>query len=153
MSLHVKAQKQHVKNASTEGMERTVYEWIRLDDGRWDQAFEQFGNRPVAVPFKGNCFGETPYTGNHSADVLPGQTQYDAYDALIFLKPLEETRFSAHTKFYYSEEFKEELEHRVRVMHGHELDDFLHRNQAASIKDYVEKLSESVPASPNPLVK
>lgn len=153
MSLHVKAQKQRVENATTEGMERMVYEWIRLDDGRWDQAFERFSNRPVAVPFKGNCFGETPYTGNHSADVLPGQTQFDAYDALIFLKPLEETRFSAHTKFYYSEEFKEELEHRVRVMHGHELNDFLHRNEAASITDYVEKLSESVPESPNPLVK
>ncbi|MDZ7722895.1 MAG: hypothetical protein U5R06_08820 [candidate division KSB1 bacterium] len=152
MSLNVKAEK-NMENASMEGMDRLVYEWIRLDDGRWDQAFEQNANQPVAVPFEGNGFGETAYTGNHSADALPRQTQYDAYDALIFLKPLEETRFSAHTKFYYTDAFKKELKHRVRVMHGHDLERFLIQNNVETVTGYVEKLSEYRPETPNPLVE
>ena len=152
MSLNVKAEK-NMENASMEGMDRLVYEWIRLDDGHWDQAFERYGSQPVAVPFKDTCFGQTPYTGNHSADALSGQTQFDAYDALIFLKPLNETRFSAHTRFYYTDAFRKELEHRVRVMHGHDLEGFLQENGVDSVQNFVEKLSNPIPEQDNPLVQ
>jgi len=139
-------------NISSAGLERLVYKWVRIDEGLWDKAFAQNGNKPVAVPLKNNEFGNHPYIGNHMADVLPGQTMYDAYDALIFLKPLEETKFSAHTKFYYTDEFKKELEHRIRVIQGHNLDSFLQQNGFDDISEYVDKLSEYVPEMPNPLV-
>ena len=42
-------------------------------------------------------------------DAAPGQTMYDAYDALIFLAPVETCRQTAMVDFLYTEEFKHEL--------------------------------------------
>ena len=41
---------------------------------------------PIAISLKDNVFGKTDYIGNHMLNVADGQTMYDAYDALIFLK-------------------------------------------------------------------
>lgn len=152
MIMKIEAVDDKAENISSAGLERLAYSWVRMDGGLWDKAFARNGNKPVAVPFKDNIFGEHPYIGNHMTDVLPGQTMYDAFDALIFLKPLEETRLSAHTKFYYTDEFKKELEHRIGVIQGHNLDSFLEQNGFDTVEEYINKLSEYVPEMPNPLV-
>ena len=95
MILNITASKDPGENASTEGMDRMVYSWARMDDGAWDAAFARNDNTPVAIPLKGNLFGRHPYMGNHMTNVKPGQSMSDAFDALIFLRPLEETKFSA----------------------------------------------------------
>ena len=151
--LYVETKKENTKNTSMEGLDEMVYKWVRMDNGKWDKAFEQNGNRAVAIPFANNIFGEHRYLGNHMADIAPGQTMYDAYDALIFWRPLEKTRFSAHTNFFYTEEFKQEVKHRVRVIHEHDLKDFLDKNKVANVSEYVEKLAKYVPEKRNPLVK
>jgi len=124
-----------------------------MDNGLWDSAFARNQNLPVAIPLKNNVFGRHPYWGNHMNNVLAGQTMYNAYDAIIFLKPLEETQFSAHTKFYFTEAFKSELVHRINVIHGHNIDAFLHKNNVTSIEEYIEQLSEFVPQKQNPLIQ
>ena len=85
--------------------------------------------------------------------VEEGQTMYDAYDALIFMKPLEKTNFSGHTAFYITKEFKREMVHRIEVMYGHDLDAFLHRHKVNSIEEYIENHSKPSPEKSNPLVK
>jgi len=150
--LNIESEQKDMKNTSMEGLDRLVYKWVRMDDGLWDKAFAKNGNIPVAIPFKDNIFGQYRYLGNHMADILPGQTMYDSYDALIFLKPLEDTKFSAHTNFFYTNTFKKEVEHRVRVIQGDNLDLFLKENDVNSISEYVEKLAKYVPERPNSLI-
>jgi hypothetical protein len=152
MILNITARKDPGENASTQGMDRMEYSWVRMDNGAWDAAFERNGNTPVAIPLKGNIFGRHPYRGNHMPDVKPGQTLLDAYDAVIFLKPLEDTKFAAEMDFFMTPDFKKELAHRVRVMNGHRLEEFLKEEDCESVEDYVEKLCVYVPERANPLV-
>ena len=153
MILNVQAVKKDVSNSSTEGLDRLEYSWERMAEGKWDSAFARNDNQPVAIPFEDNVFGRHPYWGNHMSYVEEGQTMYDAYDALIFMKPLEKTTFSGHTAFYISKEFKREMVHRIKVMHGHDLDAFLHRHKVNSIEEYIENHSKPSPEKSNPLVK
>lgn len=153
MTLQVVAVEEDVGKSTAEGLEKVNFEWIRLDNGKWDEAFALNDNQPVAISFDNNPFGNFSFTGNQMQDAMPGQTMYDAYDALIFLKPLNKTKFSAHTKFYYTPEFKKELAHRIKVLYGHELTAFLTRNNVETIEEYIDRLSVYVPESPNPLVK
>jgi hypothetical protein len=101
--------------ATAEGLERVRYHWARVDGGRWDAAFAARGNRPVALPLPGTAFGRAPYLGNHMLDALPGQTMADAYDALIFLAPLERLRQSATMPGLYGADFLPELARRYRL--------------------------------------
>ena len=50
-----------------------------------------------------------PYTGNDELDALPNQTMYDAFDAVIFLAPIEKQRQSAAAISIYTPEFLREL--------------------------------------------
>jgi hypothetical protein len=152
MILNITARKDPGENASTQGMDRMVFTWERMDDGAWDAAFERNGNTPVAIPLKGNIFGRHPYRGNHMPDVKTGQTLVDAYDAVIFLKPLEDTKFAAEMDFFMTPDFKKELAHRVRVMNGHRLEAFLAEQDCKTVEEYVEKLCVYVPERANPLV-
>ncbi|MFP4548141.1 MAG: hypothetical protein ACLFQM_08405 [Fidelibacterota bacterium] len=153
MILNISAEKKNVKNASMEGLDQLVYKWVRMDEGKWDKAFAENDNNPVAIPFENTIFGQHPYFGNHMANAMPGQTMADAYDALIFTDSLEETKFSAQTNFFYDEEFKQEVARRVRIIHEHDLPEFLQNNEVGSVEEYVEKLAEYVPEKPNPLIK
>jgi hypothetical protein len=151
MNLFIESNK-NVKSASIEGLDRFTYKWIRMDEGMWEEAFAKNGNRPVAVPFRGNVFGSCSYIGNHMLDALEGQTMYDAYDALIFLKPLEETKFSAQIDYIYTQGFKSEIERRIRIIQGNALEDFLQTNNLKDIKEYIDNICKYVPERPNPLV-
>ena len=49
-------------------------------------------------------------------NIAPNQTMYDAYDALIFLGPVEKMHKTAIVDFIYTNEFKKEIERRYRIL-------------------------------------
>ncbi|MCF8233185.1 MAG: hypothetical protein K9G67_04470 [Bacteroidales bacterium] len=153
VSLYIEMVYENKENTSTEGLDRMEYKWVRMDDGKWDEAFARNNNLPVAFDMEGNAFGQTAYIGNHMADAQTGQIMYDAYDGLIFLAPLEELHFSARTDFYFTKQFREELRHRVEIINGYRLPEFLQKQDCATVDEFIEKLSEPVPRSKNTLVK
>jgi len=102
---------------TTAGMEHFVYRWIRMADGLWDSAFAARGDRPVAFALAGNVFGSHPYVGNHMHRARAGQVMSDANDALIFLGPLEQLHESATVDDIYTDEFKRELDRRLRILY------------------------------------
>ncbi len=152
MNLFIESVKD-VSNPSTQGLDRINYKWVRMAEGLWDRAFEMNSNKPVAIPFQNNVFGKHPYIGNHMANALDNQTMWEAYDALIFLKPLQQTKFSAHTNFFYTDEFKTELSRRVKIINGDDLDAFLKDQNVTSVDEFISSLSVYVPEKPNPLVR
>jgi hypothetical protein len=102
---------------STAGMERIVFKWVRMEKGLWDSAFDFLGNRPVAFPLKDNVFGNADYVGNHVHIAAPGQTMYNANDAIIFLAPLDKLHNSAIVDVIYTSKFKKELVRRYRFLY------------------------------------
>lgn len=105
---------------TTEGLERMEFGWGRVADGLWDTAVARHGIWPIAVPIVGNAFGEAPYIGNHMLHASPGQTMADAYDAVLFLAPLEQQRQTAMVADIYTPEFREELARRYRLLYSDE---------------------------------
>lgn len=151
MNLFIESKKD-VKTHSTEGLDRVKYKWVRIDNGMWDEAFTKNENKQVAIPFKDNIFGRSSYIGNHMLNALDGQIMYDAYDALVFLKPLENTKFSAQIDFIYTQAFKQEIERRIKIIQGDALEDFLQKNNYKDIYEYIEDICKYVPERPNPLL-
>jgi hypothetical protein len=137
---------------STDGLAELVYKWIKMDDGRWESAFAMNDNKPVAVPLKNSSFGQTAYVGNLMRDVAPGTTMYDAYDAIIFLAPLTELRFSAQFNYIYTSQFKPELERRLKLLKP-DFEAFLKSNAVSSFDAYYEEISKYKPVSKNALLK
>lgn len=124
---------------TTEGLDRIDYRWDRMEGGAWDRAFRDHGNSPVAVPLAGTAFGRAEYAGNHMLDVAPGTTMADAYDALIFLAPLEELRQTALVGELYSPEFRVELARRLRLLYPEEaLARMTAESGAADLEAYIE---------------
>ena len=154
VTLSIEAQQETAqKNTSMQGLEKYVYQWIRMEDGRWDEAFKQYGNRPVAFSLKNNVFGKATYVGNHMRNVKKGQSMYDAYDALLFLAPLEELHFSAKLDFFYTSTFKKELKRRIEILEECQVGDFLKKNEVESLDEFIEQLSQYVGKSKNTLVE
>jgi hypothetical protein len=110
------AEKTAAKASTAEGMERFVYRWARPGRGLWDEAWQRLGDKPTAVPLAGNVLGREPYVGNHMANAAPGQTFADAYDAVLFLTPLEQLRQTAIVGEIYTPAFKPELARRYAVL-------------------------------------
>lgn len=136
---------------TTAGMERMVYRWVRMEDGRWDAAFRANGNRPVAVPLTGTVFGRAPYVGNHMLTAAPGQTMADAFDALIFLAPLEELHQTAVVDFIYTPDFRKELKRRLQILYTpQQLKELLETNTAESLEQYIAKFFQARPAVLSP---
>jgi hypothetical protein len=102
---------------TTEGMEAIEYRWARPAQGRWDAAWQLVGNHPTALVLAGNVFGQAPYIGNHMLDAAPGQTLAAAYDAVVFLKPLEQLHQTALVGEIYTPAFKKELARRYRFLY------------------------------------
>ncbi|PKV50911.1 hypothetical protein ATE84_2980 [Aquimarina sp. MAR_2010_214] len=137
---------------STEGLDRVSYKWVRIDNGRWDNAFKENGNVPIAIPLEKNVFGKTPYTGNHMLNVAHDQTMYDAYDGLIFLAPLEELHFSGKVDFIYTNSFIQELKRRLSLLHGNQLSDFLSKHGVDTLDDFIKKTIKPQEPMKNTLV-
>ncbi len=149
-SLHLV--KKDMDGSSTREPGRTLT-WVRMGDGIWDSAFAATDNKPVAIPLVGSAFGEHPYIGNHMLNVLPKQTMADAYDALIFLAPLETLRKTAWHGELFTAEFKDELARRYRIMHPPEkLAKRLARNEVDTLAEYIELIAESEPETSLPQV-
>ena len=133
---------------STAGMERYAYRWVRMADGLWDSAFEARGNRPVAFSLKDNVLGATAYTGNQVHKAAPGQTMYDANDAIIFLAPLESLHNTAMVDIIYTEAFKQELARRYRILYNDtQLKQQFERDGVDNLEALVEKNCLARPAA------
>ena len=136
---------------TTEGLDRIDYRWDRMEGGAWDRAFRDHGNGPVAVPLAGTAFGRAPYVGNHMLDVAPGTTMADAYDAVIFLAPLEELRQTALVGELYTPEFRVELARRLRLLYPEEaLARMIAESGAADLEGYIESAYAGRPKEPLP---
>lgn len=134
------------KPKTTEGMERIQYKWVRMTGGKWDESFRLNGNKPVALTLDNTPFGRDPYVGNHMLDALPGQTMYDANDAVIFLAPLNELHRSAITNEIYTDDFKKELERRIMLLYTpEELKKQLEGDSVNTIQEYINKEFVSEP--------
>jgi hypothetical protein len=96
--------------------ERIEYKHVRMAHGLWDSAFLALNDRPVAFPLQGNAFGKEPYTGAE-VDILPNQKMHDAYDAVIFLAPLEKLRQSGTSNAIYTPAFMQQLKRRFGIIY------------------------------------
>ena len=135
---------------TTQGLERIDYRWDRMEAGAWDSAFRDYGE-PVAVPLVGTAFGEAAYVGNHMLDVAPGQTMADAYDALIFLAPLEELHQTARLGSIYTPEFRVELARRMTLLHTEEdLAAMIAESGASDLAGYIARTYVDRPEEPLP---
>ena len=134
-------------------MKEMNYTWIKMDKGLWDSAFAANGNKPVAIPFEKTEFGKTTYIGNHMLNIIQGTTMFDAYDALIFLAPLNNLHFSAQLNYIFTEQFKPELERRLRILKGDGFDMYLKDNNSSTFDEYFIKISQYVPITPNKFLK
>lgn len=153
LAIDKKKETSSAARKSTDGLNETVYKWIKMDNGHWDAAFEMNFNRPVALPFKNTIFGKTAYVGNHMLNVEKGTTMMDAYDALIFLAPLTQLHFSAEMSYIYTPQFKPELERRVRLLHGDKYMNYLEKNSAVNFDEFYRKNFEYIPISDNKLIE
>jgi hypothetical protein len=104
------------KPRSAEGLDDFDIGWVRPARGLWDAAFAAHANRPVVVPLAGTPFGTDPYLGNHMRSAAPGSTMLDAYDAVLFLGPLETLRQSAISDAIITPDFMPELVRRHRIL-------------------------------------
>ncbi|MCB0278068.1 MAG: hypothetical protein KDD94_01095, partial [Calditrichaeota bacterium] len=149
VNMNISQEKQNGED-TVEGLGRYEYSWIRIDNGNWDKAFNQFG-KPLAFELGQTVFGKTPYIGNHMHKAMAGQTMSDAFDAVIYIKPLEKTQFSASFDFIYTTEFKNELKRRLAVIHGDGLDAFL-KQRNVTLDDYIDQLAKPSGRPRNPLI-
>jgi hypothetical protein len=125
---------------TTQGLERIDYHWDRMEAGAWDRAFRENGGSPVAVPLAGTAFGRAAYVGNHMLDVAAGQTMADAYDAVIFLAPLEDLHQTALVGELYTQEFRVELARRLALLYPADaLARMTAESGAADLGEYIEK--------------
>ena len=125
--------------------------WVRMGNGIWDSAFKAAGNRPVAFTLDDNAFGNEDYIGNLMLDVAPGQTMHDAYDAIIFLGPLEKMRKTAKVGFIYTDEFKKELKRRYVLLYSEEeILNELEEYGASDPEELIDKLFVAEPEKPLP---
>ncbi|HEY5801158.1 MAG TPA: hypothetical protein VIT92_13115 [Burkholderiaceae bacterium] len=152
-ALHISKKNTDAKTTTREGLENTTFRWSRMDDGLWDSAHAELGYRPLALDIGGTPFGRAAYVGNHMRNALPGQTMYDAYDAVIFLGEID--RFQQSGKHdIYTPEFRRELARRLRVMSSDvEIADMLKQAGAPDLDAYVARTFGPSASKPEPALK
>ncbi len=127
------------ERSSIEGLKEFDYKWIRMENGLWDNAFKEYGNKPVAFSITDNVFGSTKYVGNHMLNVLSGQMMQDAYDAVIFLAPLENLHFTAMVDWIYTPDFKKELERRIIAVNDGNIEAILKDSDSGNLDEHINK--------------
>jgi len=139
---------------TAQGLENVRYHWARADSGRWDRAFAAHDDLPIAVTLPGTEFGRAPYVGNHQLEAAPNQTMADAYDALVFLAPLERLRQAAALPGLYASDFLPELARRYRLLRTEdELAAEMEEAGAGSVLELVSKTFVEWPESPVPAIE
>lgn len=138
VALEIKARAAQPGGPRTrEGLDGATVRWTRMQDGLWDCAHAALDYRPLALDIHGTPFGRAPYVGNHMLDVQAGQTMADAYDAVLFLAPVEQMHGTALADIY-TPEFKRELARRIRVISSEdEIAGMLKRSGSATLDAYV----------------
>ncbi len=149
VTLSIEAKKTKTEQSSTEGLDQYEYKWRKMENGLWDEAFKMNLNKAVAFSFKNNAFGNAKYIGNHMLNVAENQTMYDAYDALVFLAPLENLHFSAKMSFIYTESFKTELKRRIKILEEGNIEKLLAHYGLKTIEEYIEQVSAYTPIRKN----
>lgn len=152
-NLYVENIRQDVKQKSIEGIEQVVFKWVKADDGKWDKAFAINGNKPVGIFLDQTAFGNSPYIGNQMLYARKGQTMADAYDAVLFLAPLDQLHFSAESNFICTSDFKVELQRRIRVIYGDNVSELLKEHDVQSLEEMVEKVCLYQPVRKNNLIR
>ncbi|RKE94802.1 hypothetical protein [Ichthyenterobacterium magnum] len=139
--LSIKSKNTKSKDKSTDGLASYSYNWIQMENGDWDKAFKENNNKKVGFDLKNSQFGKASYIGNHMLNFKEGQTMYDAYDGLIFLKPLDELHFSEKMNYFYTDAFKKELKRRIFLLEGENLKELLKAKKLKSIDEYIESIT------------
>ena len=125
--------------------------WVRTADGLWDSAFAVNENKPIGVPLADTVFGDAPYIGNHMLGSHEDTKMRDAYDAVVFIAPLESMRQCAYTDMLYTEEFKKELERRVPIRFSkEELDATMKQVGVSTIRELIDALFVASDVAPLP---
>lgn len=137
---------------SMQGLESKSYRWVRMENGVWDRAFAANGNVPVGLELAGTPFGAAKFVGNTMLDAAPGSTMADAYDALIFLGPIDELRLSGTSGFYVTPEFRPELERRIRLVEGDGLARALAARGVSTVDALLDGLAAGSPHRRNGLL-
>lgn len=147
--LFIEAVVESADTRDQEGLSRKKYYWGRMEKGLWDSAFATNGNTPVGFDLAGTPFGAAPYAGNHMLDAAPGQTMLDAYDGLLFLKPLEDLTATAKVDGLYDDAFVSEVARRLRIYRTQdELKTMMEKASVATLEDYVRAQTRPVEAAP-----
>ena len=135
-------------------MENKVLKWVRMEKGLWDSAFAANGNKPVALDLANTPFGDADYIGNHMLNVAPNQTIYDAYDAIIFLAPVEQLRQTAISDAIFTDDFKLELERRFPILYTEtQLASLLENSGAKTIREAIDRNFVAEPEMRQPLTQ
>lgn len=103
-------------SVSAAGTEQFNYRFDRMTDGLWDYAADKYAHYPVAIDINKTPFGNDPYQGNLILNVKTGSKMSDAYDAVIFLKPIEQMEQTAIINYIYTPEFIKELSRRYELL-------------------------------------
>ncbi|OCX53381.1 hypothetical protein BEL04_03510 [Mucilaginibacter sp. PPCGB 2223] len=128
-------------SVSAAGTERFNYHFDRMANGLWDYAADKYNNYPVAIDINHTPFGTDAYVGNLMLNVKPGTKMDDAYDAVIFLKPIEQMQQTAIINYIYTPEFISELSRRYQLLYSQqEIDQQLKEANVKTLRELLIKM-------------
>ena len=89
----------------------------RIRQGLFDEAFLHKGNQPLAFALPGSPFGQEPF--DSSWDLRGYQGTYGgAFDAYLYLGPLEQETFAPMVPGFYTEAYATEVDRRCQLLYG-----------------------------------
>jgi uncharacterized iron-regulated protein len=88
----------------------------RLALGLFESAFAALTNRPMAFPLDHGPFGELPFDA--SMDFVTSDPYRAGFDAFLYLGPLEDEIMSPLVPGFYTDEYAQEVDRRLRLMGG-----------------------------------
>ncbi|MAT70069.1 MAG: hypothetical protein CMJ58_11155 [Planctomycetaceae bacterium] len=90
----------------------------RAAEGLFDEAFAEQGHAPVAFSLRGSQFGTHRFDLNGDERDSAMSNFEEAFDAYLYLGPLEDERFSPLISGFYTDDFAQELDQRYRLLTG-----------------------------------
>ena len=88
----------------------------RLALGLFESAFAALTNRPTVFPLDRGPFGELPFDA--SMDFVTSDPYRAGFDAFLYLGPLEDEIMSPLVPGFYTDEYAQEVDRRLRLMGG-----------------------------------
>ena len=92
----------------------------RLALGLFETAFARLSNRPMAFPLDHGPFGELLFDA--SLDFMTSDSYRAAFDAFLYLGPLEDEIVSPLIPDFYTDAYAKEVDRRCRLMNGRGLE-------------------------------